>query len=333
MRFRKLVALVIFAAMLLSACGASASLDVADINSPASLLDLPDELSIEFEEGVTQREKDVVNFTVGLIQKEFERLGLQFTSNIFIASDRETYFDKRVAHRAKMFGEETEEIKEQYREEFKEYSDGRLGMTSKGVAQPTTGDIFINLDLIRLLDTENDALNKDSRDVSLAYVLIHESYHVLQGRLMLGWKDALLQEISANVFAEKLLMQSQCEYYGGMEKLSLATVDCEQSSVEEGLVAVYESRYLSKEQNLNAIMAYIIENYGSDVLNAYYSNLGKCADENSFGANMDIKEAYSKQLNEYWEKCFADSLEKTFGMTLDEFEEAANSYAEKLKEK
>jgi len=337
MPVKRVIAFIVSLSIFISACSSGSSVvDIPEIDSPASLLNFSDKYSVGFEEGVTQREKEVVNFTIELIKQEFKRIGIEFTSNVYIASTRETYFEKQMDLLVGKYNQDLSKLEKQYSEKLKEYSDGRKGLPSKGTTYSITGDIFINLDLIRLIRTEKGILYKNKRDISLSYVLIHEAYHVVQARLSLGWPDNFMREISANVFAEKLLMESQCMYYPNLQELNFSITRCDYDSVKDGLLALYKARYFKNEYIVRAFIVYAIEEYGTDILNVYYSNLGHCANENFLGkinSMRDSMEASAEYSKEYWDNCFTEVIEKIFDMTVDEFSRVVDEYAESLKQK
>lgn len=327
-RNRLILVLVVFALFLTACKSADSSVVKSAIEMPSvddysiNLLEWPDNLSIQFEDGVTDREKEVIYFAIEIVRKEFEQYDLDLVGDVYITSNREAY--------AKKLEDELGYIRE-----LVEYPDGGFGLNSKGMVDSYVAKIFINLDIIRLISVENfGSLKSGGHDTHIMYVVIHEFGHILQNRFSFGWGNRLFVESRSNLIAEKGLTTAFCRRYEELnaqkDPLKLEYVDnCNRNFVMEYLISRGDELYKATDNIVYANGAYFLRNYGYDAFNQFEINLIKCAQENFPDVNTIDKHA--EAYKDFIYTCYNSSFEKTFGVTTSELLDSLKKYAKNLK--
>lgn len=237
---------------------------IAELGRP--IMAHPDELTIHYDESVSEHDRELVELAVEMARPMFTKNGFELTATIYVAGDKESF------HRIDedVFGVPRAE------------SEKRFAST-----RGSTNGFSANIQLNHAFYDEKLKVDPqwEGRDSTIVYTAMHELYHVLQTKLSDGWHQFatmdMFSEVSANYAATYAFINAYCVPYTEGATLILVeeTVeDCDQDYVNEQMIFWGAIRFFGGDDPDGAVQMYLFDTYGLSVFDDYYREMSKEAE-------------------------------------------------------
>ena len=258
------------------------------------VLNHPDDLYIEFDESVSERDRQLVTLGVEITRPLFEDYEIPLTAEIYVSDSEESYLKFASDIWVSL---STEEHLEYYR-------------TLVGVTRPIDARIVISLSK---LDTRHTRASRDNEIVS---AVVHELYHVLQTKISNGWfivsgTPKYLVESSARLASRRAILAYFCEPWTNADppvSLSSGKSDCTSEFVEKYILD-YTVFNMFRKTGIPTVEIYILSEFGLDAFDRFYIALSDTTTETP------------------GDQIWTDALEKTFNVSsLEDLQAKAIEY-------
>ena len=269
-----------------------------------------DTMRVVYDPGVTQRQKQTIEFSLQLVRTMFGEAGIVPEGTMYVVTSAESFVERAVSSftSARDLPEDSPDYLE-----LVELSEQRSDSV-RGIAFPTVGVIIINISKIR------------SELYELAHVTVHEWAHFLQSELLGELHSnryvyysipSQIVEVTADMLAHYAVTYAVCEglTIARNQRMPLKIRECTSEVANRKLLAEYYTR-----RDIFDINAKLLKE-GEDISSVYrfFTEYRAYAWE-FFGGNLP-ENLTEDELLEFYKTAFSVVFERVFGKSLPAFNE------------